>query len=106
VTSRMIITPAFMDRLVTFVKNTGNQYEFLFQQNTLFIKRKISGNYLEAGTEKNILTNVSGFARFYLDMKEIIQFIHEMNLLYLSKTDTTLPINMSDLEVTPISFEK
>ena len=51
VTSRMILTPAFMDRIVSFVHKTGNQYEFLFQGNTMYIKRKILGKYLEVGTE-------------------------------------------------------
>ena len=59
VKSRMILTPAFMDRIVSFVHKTGNQYEFLFQGNTMYIKRKILGKYLEVGTEKNILTNLS-----------------------------------------------
>jgi hypothetical protein len=59
VTSRMIITPAFMDRIVSFVNKTGNQYEFLMQGNTLYIKRHIVGAYLEAGTEKNMLNNVT-----------------------------------------------
>lgn len=58
VTSRMIITPAFMDRIVSFVNKTGNQYEFLMQGNTMYIKRQVTGSYLEAGTEKNMLTNL------------------------------------------------
>ncbi|NCO31474.1 DUF3137 domain-containing protein [bacterium] len=31
VTSRMIITPAFMDRLVQLSQKTKNKYEFLFR---------------------------------------------------------------------------
>ncbi|MFO0764165.1 MAG: DUF3137 domain-containing protein [Candidatus Gracilibacteria bacterium] len=94
VTSRMILTPAFMDRIVSFVHKTGNQYEFLFQGNTLYIKRKIPGKYLEVGTEKNILTNLSGFVQFYCDMREVMLFINDMNLMYLSKTDSSL-VNIS-----------
>ena len=90
VTSRMILTPAFMDRIVSFVHKTGNQYEFLFQGNTMYIKRKILGKYLEVGTEKNILTNLSWFVQFYCDMREVMLFINDMNLMYLSKTDTSL----------------
>lgn len=48
VTSRMILTPAFMNRIVEFVKKTGNTYEFLFQENSVYIKRHINGTYLEA----------------------------------------------------------
>ena len=94
VTSRMILTPAFMDRIVSFVHKTGNQYEFLFQGNTLYIKRKIPGKYLEVGTEKNILTNLSWFVQFYCDMREVMLFINDMNLMYLSKTDSSL-VNIS-----------
>jgi len=106
VTSRMIITPAFMDRIVSFVKKTGNQYEFLMQGNTMYIKRIIHGNYLEAGTEKNMLTNLIGFTHFYTDMREIIQFTYDMNLMYLSKTDTTTSIEKANIWVTPISIAK
>jgi hypothetical protein len=93
----MIITPAFMDRIVSFVKKTGNQYEFLMQGNTMYIKRIIHGNYLEAGTEKNMLTNLIGFTHFYTDMREIIQFTYDMNLMYLSKTDTTTSIEKANI---------
>lgn len=107
VTSRMIITPAFMDRIVSFVNKTGNQYEFLMQGNTMYIKRQISGSYLEAGTEKNMLTNLVGFTQFYTDMREIIQFTYDMNLMYLSKTDTTKHIETeTKITVTPITINK
>ena len=108
VTSRMIITPAFMDRIVSFVNKTGNQYEFLMQGNTMYIKRQIQGSYLEAGTEKNMLTNVAGFTQFYTDMREIIQFSYDMNLMYLSKTDTTQSISsgLMPSPITPIAFTK
>jgi Protein of unknown function (DUF3137) len=106
VTSRMIITPAFMDRIVSFVQKTGNQYEFIFQQNNIYIKRQIQGTYLEVGTEKNILTNLKGFAQFYLDMREILMFVYDMNLLYLSRTDAHILENTQTQEyhVIPIAW--
>ena len=52
----------------------------------MYVKRHIHGNYLEAGTEKNMLTNLRWFVQFYTDMREIISFTHDMNLMYLSKT--------------------
>lgn len=108
VTSRMIITPAFMDRIVSFVNKTGNQYEFLMQGNTMYIKRQISGSYLEAGTEKNMLTNLAWFTQFYTDMREIIQFTYDMNLMYLSKTDTSKlwEIETNSTSTTPIQMSK
>jgi hypothetical protein len=102
ITSRMIITPAFMDRLVTLVKKTGNRYEFLLQNNIMYIKRQITGTYLEAGTEKNMLTNLSGFVQFYTDMREIIQFTFDMNLMYLSKTDTSQLIKNQNEVIPPM----
>jgi hypothetical protein len=74
----------------------------------MYIKRQIHKNYLEAGTEKNILTNVAGFTQFYTDMREIIQFAYDMNLMYLSKTDTTRTIEAeaTKIAVTPIVFTK
>lgn len=107
VTSRMIITPAFMDRIVSFVNKTGNKYEFLMQGNTMYIKRQVNGSYLEAGTEKNMLTNLVWFTQFYTDMREIIQFTYDMNLMYLSKTDTTKHIETeNNIAVNPISMTK
>lgn len=105
ITSRMIITPAFMDRIVSFVHKTGNRYEFLMQGNTMYIKRYIDGSYLEAGTEKNMLTNLVGFAQFYTDMREVLQFTYDMNLMYLSKTDTTKTIETESTKIAtrPIS---
>jgi hypothetical protein len=108
VTSRMIITPAFMDRIVSFVNKTGNQYEFLMQGNTMYIKRQIQGSYLEAGTEKNMLTNLVWFTQFYTDMREILQFTYDMNLMYLSKTDTVQSAWAESVSspITPIIFTK
>lgn len=108
IASRMIITPAFMNRIVQFVEKTGNRYEFVFQENVMYVKREISGNYLEAGTEKNMLTNLTGFVQFYADMREIMQFVYDMNLMYLSKTDTSKSIaTTTDItSVTPITFSK
>jgi Protein of unknown function (DUF3137) len=102
ITSRMILTPAFMDRLVSFVQKTGNQYQFLFQQNVMYVKRTINQNYLEAGTERDITKNLKGFVQFYIDMREICLFANDMNLLYLSKTDTQVSIDPVDTSVTPI----
>ncbi len=106
VTSRMILTPAFMDRLVSFVEKTGNQYEFLFQQNVMYVKRKIHWAYLEAGTEKDITKNLSWFLQFYIDMREILIFASDMNLLYLSKTDMAHDITPVDTTVQSISNRK
>ena len=104
----MIITPAFMDRLVAFVHKTRGSYEFMLQNNTMYIKKNITHGYLEAGTEKNMLTNLNGFTQFYTDMREILQFTSDMNLLYLSKTDTSKAFEHLNENTTtkPIIFTK
>lgn len=102
VTSRMIITPAFMDRLVQFAQKTGNQYEFLFRSNIMYVKRKINGSYLEAGTSKDMTKNLDGYVKFYTDMREIMQFVYDMNLMYLSKTDVNFVGENYEVRHSPI----
>lgn len=102
VTSRMIITPAFMDRLVQFAQKTGNQYEFLFRSNIMYVKRKINGAYLEAGTSKDMTKNLDGYVKFYTDMREIMQFVYDMNLMYLSKTDVNFVGENYEVRHSPI----
>lgn len=41
--SRMVLTPAFMDRLVTFVGKTGGKYEFFFEDENLYVKKILNG---------------------------------------------------------------
>jgi hypothetical protein len=104
VTSRMILTPAFMDKLVTFVKKTGNTYSFLFTNNTVYIKRKVHKKYMEVGTKKNMFENVSGFLEFYLDMREVLILSQELHFMYLSKTADAV-INSEEIKNTPIRFD-
>ena len=53
-----------------------------------------------------MLTNLSGFIQFYTDMREIIQFVYDMNLMYLSRTDVsqTVENNSTTIAVHPIDF--
>lgn len=88
VESRMIITTAFMDRLVNLVNKTKRKYNFLFRDNVFYVKWNISSWYLEVNTWKKISSNIETFVNWYIEMKEIISFIHDMQILYLSKTDS------------------
>ena len=87
VTSRMIITPAFMDRLVQLSQKTKNKYEFLFRWDVFYVKWNLSKSYLEINTWKKITKNIETFIDWYWEMKEIISFIKDMQILYLSKTE-------------------
>lgn len=85
VTSRMIITPAFMDRMVTFSKNTGRSgYQLKFQSNILYIGRSLSEDYFCISTKRNLANNIKHLVQFYIDTKESILLIKELNLTYLS----------------------
>lgn len=103
ISSRMILTPVFMEKLVNFTKKTGNQYSFLFTNNTVYIKRRIIKRYMEVGTRRNMFENVQGFLDFYIDMREVLLLASELHFLYLSQTkeqllETILPEN------TPVPF--
>ncbi len=84
--SRMIITPAFMDRLVNFSKKSKYKYEFLFTPECFYIKWQINLSFLEITTHENITENISTFTLWYIEMKNIISLITDMQILYLSKT--------------------
>jgi hypothetical protein len=58
VATAMIITPAFIDTVMQLIKKTGNMYEFLFQENNLYIKRVIKKTYLDINTEHDMTHNV------------------------------------------------
>ena len=105
VTSRMILTPAFMMKMVDFVKKTGNTYSFLFTNNTVYIKRKIKKKYMEVGTSKNIFKNVQWFLDFYIDMREVMILSKEMHFLYLSQTQDAITEALNT-ESTPILFQE
>ena len=55
-----------------------------------------------------MLTNLAGFVQFYVDMREILIFVNDMNIMYLSKTDTSKTIETSNVEFNqkPIHFSK
>lgn len=89
--SRMLLTPAFMDRLVTFVKKTGGKYEFLFENETLYVKKKLNGGFLEINPIKNVASNskmfVAWFAEIKAEIKEVASLITDTGVLVFSRTD-------------------
>lgn len=103
--SRMIITPAFMDRLVTFAKKSKYQYEFLFTPECFYIKWNVSSNYLEVNTWKKITENMWTFIDWYLQMKNIVSLIIDMQILYLSKTDPSFINNENSFEYETFDLE-
>lgn len=92
-----------MDKLVQFTQKTGNIYGFLFTENTVYIKRKISKKYMEVGTRRNMFENVQGFLDFYIDMREILLLASELHFLYLSQTQS--PITQAqEIANSPLHF--
>lgn len=90
--SRMIITPAFMDRLVRFSAKSKHRFEFIYEANCFYIKWNLSGSYLEINTWMKITKNMRTFILWYSQMKEILAFIFDMRLLYFSKTTASIEV--------------
>lgn len=91
--SRMIITPAFMDRLVKLAKWSPYHYELLYRADRFYIKWSVGSSYLEVNTWKNIRENIGTFISWYAQMKEIVGFVVDMRLMYYShfSADDTRP---------------
>lgn len=91
--SRMIITPAFMDRLVRLASSSKYHYELLYKADRFYIKWSVGSDYLEVNTWKNIRENVGTFIAWYAQMKEILTFVFDMRLMYYAKyqTDSSKP---------------
>lgn len=85
--SRMIVTPAFMDRLVVLAKKGKYKYELLYESDCFYIKWNINSSYLEVNTWKNMTTNLSTFLDWYSQMKDILSFVFDMRMLYFSRTE-------------------
>lgn len=91
--SRMIITPAFMDRLVKLAKWSPYHYELLYRTDRFYIKWSVGSSYLEVNTWKNIRENIGTFISWYAQMREIVGFVVDMRLMYYShfSVDDTRP---------------
>jgi hypothetical protein len=98
--SRMIITPAFMDRLVKLAKSSRYHYELLYRADRFYIKWSLSGSYLEINTWRNIRENMETFVAWYAQMKEIIGFVFDMRLMYYAhfQSDETQPDVIPEFE--------
>jgi Protein of unknown function (DUF3137) len=83
--SRMIVTPAFMDRLVRLARSSKYHYELLYKADRFYIKWSVGNDYLEVNTWKNIRENVDTFIAWYAQMKEILRFVFDMRLMYYTK---------------------
>jgi hypothetical protein len=78
----MIITPAFMDRLVKLASTSKYHYELLYRADRFYIKWSVGSSYLEINTWKNIPQNMATFIEWYSQMKEIVGFVFDMRLMY------------------------
>ena len=106
--SRMILTPAFMQRIIDFTSKTKQAYSFLFTNNTVYIKRKIQWKYLEVWTWRDLFKNIQGFVQFFVDMREVLLLSKDLNFLYLSKTDVNQfnPAQEIVVSETPVNFSQ
>lgn len=100
--SRMIVTPAFMDRLVRLARSSKYHYELLYKADRFYIKWSVGSDYLEVNTWKNIRENVDTFIAWYAQMKEILTFVFDMRLMYYAKyqADTSRPDHITEFDNT------
>lgn len=85
--SRRVLTPAFMDRLVGFVAKTKGRYEFMFENETLYVKKFLNGSFLEINVMKNLSENVGMFIGWFAEIKEVVSLIADTGVLIYSRTD-------------------
>lgn len=90
IVSRMVLTPAFMDRLLQFVERTRGSYEFLFDGDVLYVKKILTGGFLEVNGFKNVKGNTKMFLKWYAEIKEAVSLISDTGVLVFSKTDYSL----------------
>lgn len=102
--SRMIVTPAFMDRLVKLADKKLYRYELLYKTDCFYIKWNVWSTYLEVNTWKNIETNIGTFVGWYAQMKDILTFVFEMRMTYYSRTlQETIDPKELEFESIPIN---
>jgi hypothetical protein len=105
ITSRMIVTPAFMDRLIFLTRRTKRKYTFLFRNNYFYIKWDLDGPYLRLNTWDIFKKNVDIFIDWYAEMKEIISFVEDMKILYLSKIKEEFLIKNETPSEDPLEYK-
>ncbi len=105
ITSRMIVTPAFMDRLILLTRRTKRKYTFLFRNNYFYIKWELNGPYLRLNTWDIFKKNVDIFIDWYAEIKEIISFVEDMKILYLSKTKAEFLVENETPSEDPLEYK-
>lgn len=89
--SRMILTPSFMFRILDYIKKISENrvYEFHFYEDLIYIKFDILhswiGSYMEFSMRQNVKENLAQYVEFYVEIKNIISLVEDLNLIYLDK---------------------
>lgn len=78
VEARMLVTPAFMSRLLDFQKKTGKAYEFYFKGGEVYIKSDVSSSYMEFSLFRNVFDNALDYVRFYMEIKNIKGLVKDL----------------------------
>lgn len=92
--SRMVLTPSLMYKLLYYAEkiNPKRIYEFHFVENTIYIKFDIQKSwikkYMEFNFWKNVNTNLAQYVEFYLEIKNILDLVEDLNLIYLDKDNS------------------
>lgn len=89
--SRTVLTPSFMYKLMYYADKIDPKriYEFHFIENTIYIKFDIQKSwikkYMEFSFWKNVNKNLAQYVEFYLEIKNILDLVEDLNLIYLDK---------------------
>lgn len=83
--SRMIVTPALMDRILTFSRKTQQKYSILFSEDTIYFRREIKSSFLEFNIHEGKEIFMQSVVGIYIELREILSLVHDLNLMYYSK---------------------
>jgi len=77
--SRYILSPSFMERLVTYRKKVGSQVYFSFVNSYIFIAIPTKRNLFEPNLLKN-LTDFNHIKTYFEDLSLLIGAVEDLNL--------------------------
>lgn len=89
--SRMILTPSFMFRILDYVSKISDKrvYEIHFFEDVIYVKFDIQSSwiwsYMEFSMRQNVKENLAQYVEFYVEIKNILSLVEDLNLIYLDK---------------------
>lgn len=91
VLARMVVTPALMERFTRFRERTTGAYEVLFMGREVYVKKHLTGGYLEVSPYRDPRRDLTDFVRAYAELREAVALIADTGLLAFSRTSAAPP---------------